>query len=89
MCIGVQVDFSPGYWMIQNIAPIYFLKRNSSATKTPSHKEKIRISKRFKKSKNLFLKKSDDAFLVSNIELSKYLSAFVSWWLNDYPETIL
>jgi hypothetical protein len=37
----------------------YRKTRNSSATKTPSHKEKIRISKRFKKGKNLLIPNPD------------------------------
>ena len=37
-------------------------KCNRSATKTPSHKEKILISKHRIKGENSFLKKSDDDF---------------------------
>ncbi len=25
VCIGPQIDFSPGYWMIQNIAPLVLI----------------------------------------------------------------
>ncbi len=37
-----------------------FRSRNSTATKTSSHKEKILISKQYMNGKNLFLKKSDE-----------------------------
>jgi hypothetical protein len=35
---------------------------NGSATKTPSHKEKILISKQYTNGKNSFLKRADDGF---------------------------
>ena len=48
------------YIYVKSIKNLFFC--NSSATKTPSHKEKILISKQYMKGKNSFLKKSDDAF---------------------------